>query len=82
MKELNVAIFMYKVNQKTYPKSFQKPSHSYPTRFSELNYLKPIHNIKISKTQFQLEGHISAIAFLAPKRNKSLLSTNLKLQQN
>ena len=79
MKELNVAIFMYKVNQKTYPKSFQKPSHSYPTRFSELNYLKPIHK---SKTQFQLEGHISAIAFLAPKRNKSLLCTNLKLQQN
>ena len=32
---------MYKVNQKTAPNiflsRFQKPSHSYPTRFSELN---------------------------------------------
>ena len=32
---------MYKVNQKTAPNIFlsrsQKPSHSYPTRFTELN---------------------------------------------
>ena len=30
-------------------------------------------------TQFQLEDHISGIAFLAPKINKSLIYTNLKL---
>ena len=47
------------------------------TRFSELSYVQPIHNIKRVNTQFQLEDHISGIAFLAPKRNKSLLCINL-----
>ena len=44
---------MYKVNQKTAPNiflsRFQKLSHSYHTRFLELNYVQPIHNIKTSK---------------------------------
>ena len=78
---LNVATFMYKVNQKTTPNiflsRFQKPFHSYPTRFSELNYQSTI--LKRVNTQFQLEDHISGIAFLAPKRNKSLRYKNLKL---
>ena len=38
---INVATFMYKVNTKTAPNiflsRFQKPSNSYPARFSELN---------------------------------------------
>ena len=78
---LNVATFMYKVNQKITPNillsRFQKPFHSYPTRFSELNYQSTI--LKRVNTQFQLEDHISGIAFLAPKRNKSLRYKNLKL---
>ena len=35
--------------------------------------------LKRINTQFQLQDHISEIVFLAPKRNKSLLSINLKL---
>ena len=50
---LNVATFMYKVNQKTapniFPSRFQKLSHSYHPRFLELNYVQAIHNIKTSK---------------------------------
>ena len=65
---LNVATFMYKVNQKSVPNvflsMFQKPSHFYPTRFSELNYVQPVHNIKTSKYSIQLKDHISGIAFL------------------
>ena len=80
---VNVAKFMYKVNPKTAPNiflsRFQKPSHSYPTRFSELNYVQPTHNIKTSKYSISLEDRISGIAFLVSKRNKSLLCINLKL---
>ena len=43
---LNFATFMYKVNEKTFLSRFQKPSHFYPNRFSEMNY---VHNIKTSK---------------------------------
>ena len=57
---LNVATFMYKVNQKTAPdiflSRFQKPSHSYPARFSELNYVHPIHNIKTRKYSISIRG--------------------------
>ena len=38
--------------------------------------------LKLVNTQFQLENRISGIAFLVPKKNKSLLCINLKLQQN
>ena len=80
-------VFMYKVNRKIAPiiflSRFQKPSHSYRTRFSELHYLQPIHNIKCRvNTQFQLEDQMSGIAFLAPKRSKSLPCINVKLKQN
>ena len=57
---LNVAIFMYNVNQKTAPNiflsRFQKPSYPYPTRFSELNYVQPIHNIKAGKHSILIRG--------------------------
>ena len=57
---LSVATFMYKVNQKPasdiFISRFQKPSHSYPTRFLELNYVQPIHNIKTSKYSISIRG--------------------------
>ena len=50
---VNVATFMHKVNPKTalniFLSRFQKPSHSYPTRFSEFNYVQPTRKIKTSK---------------------------------
>ena len=69
---LNAAGFMYEVNQKTAPNVFlsrlQKPCHFCPNRFSELNYVQPI--LKRVNSQFQLEDHISRIAFLAPKKKQ------------
>ena len=63
---LNVATSMYKVNQKTTPNvflsRFQKPSHFYPTRFSELNYVQPIHNIKTSKYSISIREPYSFLS--------------------
>ena len=60
LNNLNVAPFMFEVNQKTAPNiflsRFQKPSNSYPTRFSELNYLQPVRNIKTSKYSISIRG--------------------------
>ena len=57
---LNVATFMYKVNPRTaaniFLSRFQKSSHSYPTKFSELIYVQPIHNIKTSKSAILIRG--------------------------
>ena len=40
----NTALFMHKIQGKSAPniflRKFRKPSHSYPTRFSHLNYVK------------------------------------------
>ena len=58
---LNVATFMYNVNQKTAPNiflsRFQKPSHSYPTRFSNVTTYNQSTKLKRVNTQFELEGH-------------------------
>ena len=41
----NTAVFMFKIQEKSAPSiflpKFRKSSHSYPTRFSHLNYVKP-----------------------------------------
>ena len=83
---VNVATFMYKVSQKLLWTFF--------FRFSEnclililldsrnlTTYNQPT-TLKRVNTQFKLGDHISGIAFLVKKRNKSLLCINLKLQQN
>ena len=57
---LHVATFMYKVNQKPSPtfflSRFQELYHFYSTRFSELNYIKPIHNIKTMNDSVSVRG--------------------------
>ena len=67
---LNVATVMYKVEQKTAPNvflsRFQKPSHFYPTRFSELNYVQPIHNIKKNKYSILIRVPYIRNNFLSP----------------
>ena len=63
---------MYKANQKTAPNvflsRFQKPSHSYTTRFSELNYVQPIHIIKRSKYSISVIGPYIWNSFLSPEK--------------
>ena len=52
----NIAVFMYKIQGKSAPSiflpKFTKPSHSYPTRFSHLNYVKPTP--KLNKCKYRI----------------------------
>ena len=52
---LNNAYFMHRINTKTSPtvflSKFTKPSHTYPTRFSQINYAKPTHKLNRCKCQ-------------------------------
>ena len=47
---LNQVMVMHRISTKTAPSGFhprfQRPSHSYPTNFSESNYALPAHNLK------------------------------------
>ena len=71
---LNIATFLYKVNQKTAPNvflsRFQKSYYFYPTRFSELNYLQPFHNIKRSKYSILIRGPYIWNNFLSPEEKQ------------
>ena len=65
---------MYKVNPKTSPNiflsRFQKPSHSYPTRFFELNYAQPIHKIKTSEYSILIRGPYISDNFLSSEEKQ------------
>ena len=65
---------MYKANPKTAPNillsRFQKPSHSYSTRFSELNYAQPTHNIKTSKYSISIRGPYIWNSFLSSEEKQ------------
>ena len=80
---LNVATFMCKVNQKTVPSiffsRFQKLFHFYPTRFSELNCIQSIHNIKSSKYSISIRGPCTWNSFFSREEKKTLLCINLRL---
>ena len=69
---VNVATFTYKVNSKTAPNiflsRFQKPSHSYPTRFSV--YVQPTHNIKTSKYSISIRGPYIWNSFLSSEEKQ------------
>ena len=54
---LNNVMFMHRISTKTAPAvfhpRFQRPSHSYPTNFSESKYLLPAHNLKGVNLEYQ-----------------------------
>ena len=80
---LNVARFMYKVNKKLlqmcFFQGFKNRLILIILNSRNLTTCKQSTILKQVNTQFQLEDHISGIAFLAPKRNKSLLCVNLRI---
>ena len=80
----NTAVFMHKIQGKSAPSiflpKFRKPSHSYPTRFSHLNYIKPTPKLNKCKYGISTEDHLSGIIFSVPRITKSQISLNLKLQ--
>ena len=56
----NTAVFMHKIQGKSAPsiflRKFRKPSHSYPTRFSHLNYVKPTPKLNKCKYGISYRG--------------------------
>ena len=53
IKILNNTILMHQINTKTAPNvflsKFKKPSNLYPTRFSNVSYIKPTYNLNKCK---------------------------------
>ena len=62
-----------------FQKRFQKPSHSYPTRFSEPNYVQPIYNIKMSQYSISIRGPYIWNSFLSSDKKQITTMHNLKL---
>ena len=65
---------MYKVNQKITPNvfllRFQKTSHFYPTKFSELNYVQTIYNIITSKYSISIREPYMRNSYLNPEKKQ------------
>ena len=65
----NTAVFMHKIQGKSAPNiflpKFRKPSHSYPTRFSHLNYVKPIPKLNKCKYGISYRGPFIWNSFLS-----------------
>ena len=74
---LNVATFMYKINQKTSSR-FWKLSDFYPTRSSEVNHVQPIHNIKASKHSISIRGSYICNSFLRFEEKQAMTMHKLK----
>ena len=59
---LNTFIFKHKIKTETGPAvfhtTFNIPFHSYPTRFSSVNYSKPKTRLRKSKLQIFIEGPV------------------------
>ena len=57
---LNASIFMYKIKTGTglagFHRTFKMPSHSYPTRFSSVNYSKPKTRLHKSRFWISIRG--------------------------
>ena len=58
---------MHQISTKTaksvFLSKFKKPSHLYPTRFSNVNYIKPAHKLNKCKFGFLLEDLSSGMNF-------------------
>ena len=77
----NTAVFMHKIQGTSAPSiflpKFRKPSQSYPTPFSHLNYVKPTPKLNKCKYGVCYRGPFIWNNFLI---KKSQMSLNLKLQ--
>ena len=69
---LNVATFMYKVNQKTATNIQASKTVSFLS-YSKLNYVQPIHNIKSSKYSISIRGPYIWNIFLSSEEKQSTI---------
>ena len=85
-KIFNTAVFMHKIQGKSAPNifllKFRKPSHSYSTGLSNLNYVKTIpkfNKYKCGRIIYLTVDQLSGIIFSVRQINKSQTPLNLKL---
>ena len=79
---------MDRVKTKTTPivflPKFKTPAHPCPTRFSNLNYIKPISQLKSSNYRISIRGSFIWNDFLTEKEkeieNQSSFNTSVKLK--
>ena len=79
---LNNASFMHRINTKTAPtvflSKFTKPSHIYPTRFSQINYAKSTHKLNRCKYRISIRGPYIWNEFLSNKEKEIELTSSFK----
>ena len=79
---LNNASFMHRINAKNAPtvffSKFTKPSHIYPTRFSQINYTKPTHKLNRCKYRISVRGPYLWNEFLSNKEKEIELTSSFK----
>ena len=68
---LNNASFMHRINTKTAPKNCTKPSHIYPTRFSQIDYAKSTHKLNRCKYRISIRGPYIWNEFLSNKKKRN-----------
>ena len=60
MNVLNNTILMHHISTRTVPRiflsKFKKPSHLYPIRFSNINYIKPTYKLNKCKFRISVRG--------------------------
>ena len=65
---------MHRINKNSAPMVFlnklTKPSHLYPTRFSQLNYTKPTHKLNRFKYRTSIRGPYIWNEYLSKKKKK------------
>ena len=71
---LNNVFLMHRINTNSVPNLFldklTKPSHLYPTRFSQLNYTKPTHKLNRFKYRTSIRGPYIWNEYLSKKKKK------------
>ena len=80
---LRNTFFMHRINNNSAPIVFlnklTKPSHLYPTRFSQLNYSKPTHELDRCKYRISIRGPYIWNEYLTKKEKEIELTSNFKL---
>ena len=79
---LNNASFMHRINTKSSPtvflSKFTKPSHIYPTRFSQINCATPAHKLNICKYRISIRGPYIWNEFLSNTKKETELTSSFK----
>ena len=80
---LNNTILMHQISTKTAPSvflsKFKKPSHLYPTRFSNVNYIKPTYKLNKCKFQISVRGPYLWNEFLTQTEKEIESTSNFKI---